>query len=156
MNAPVVELLQQIRDRGHDVWEAGPAKPSAVQQLEKELAKKLPPSYKAFLLTYGAITIYDNTISGIIAGDQIRGSCGCVLNDTEVLSRDAQLPEGFLVVGPHEDGAYCLDFNRQRADGECPVVNFERHSIQHEDPVAGTFEEWLIKWQLQGWAEEAA
>lgn len=30
------------------------------------------------------------------------------------------------------------------ADGECPIVNFERHSIQHEKPVAPNFENWLI------------
>ena len=63
---------------------------------------------------------------------------------------------GLLVVGPHEDGAYCLDLNQHRPDGECPVVNFESQSVQHNKPVANTFEEWLVEFRLKSWTEEDA
>jgi hypothetical protein len=64
--------------------------------------------------------------------------------------RHDSFPRGFVVIGKHEDGAYCLDTTRQTTDRENPVVNFEFGSIQHESPIASSFKDWLIQFHLGG------
>jgi hypothetical protein len=156
MSARITSLLQKIRSRGHFVWEAGPARPNAIRKIEEAIGEPLPPSYVSFLLSHGAICIYDNGVSGVTHGDRIRDGAGTALCNTETLRSRGGLPAGLLVVGPHEDGAYCLDLRRRRSDGESPVVNFELGSVQHEKPVANTFEDWLEEFWLKPWSEEDA
>ena len=145
-------LIAQVESRGHSLWISGPATPDAVRRLEETLGSRLPPSYVSFLLSRGALSIYDQTISGIMDGEIVEGVLGTVLGDTKTLQQDGRLPAGFVVVGPHEDGAYCLDLNRRRQDGECPVVNFEPGSVQHAKPVAESFESWLVDFCLKCWS----
>jgi SMI1-KNR4 cell-wall len=152
----ITSLLQKIKSRGHDVWEAGPATTDAIQKIEEAIGGRLPRSYVSFLLSHGALCIYDNSVSGVTNGDRIRDGRGTALSDTETLRSQAALPAGFLVVGPHEDGACCLDLTRRRSDGECPVVNYEMGSVQHEKPVANTFEDWLVEFRLKLWSEQDA
>jgi hypothetical protein len=156
MSSRITNLIIKVRSRGHDVWEAGPATPDAVRKIEEAVGTVLPPSYVSFLLSHGSITIHDTVISGVIAGDHIRDGVGTALADTETLRSAGALPAGFLVVGPHEDGGYCLDLRRRGSDAECPVVNYERGSTQHEKPVADTFEDWIVEFCLKGWSEEDA
>ena len=149
-------LIAQIKSRGHTIWISGPATSDAVRRTEEALGSPLPPSYVSFLRSNGAMSIYDQTVSGITDGDVFDDGCGTILGDTRTLRQDGKLPAGFVVVGPHEDGAYCLDLNRRRSDGECPVVNFERGSVQHAKPVAESFESWLIDFCLKPWSEQDA
>ena len=150
----VDELIASLRTRGHNVDSSIPASPDAIHQIELAIQRALPPSYRRFLETHGALFIYDSGVSGVWDGNRVDLTGGTVLNDTTVLQSEGGLPEGLLAVGVHEDGAYCLDFNRQRPDGECPIVNFERGSIQHNRPVAATFEEWLIEFRLKPWLRD--
>jgi SMI1-KNR4 cell-wall len=150
----IEELIASLRARGHSVDVSGPASPDALRKIELEIRHPLPASYRSFLEVQGTLSIYDNHVSGVWNGSDVDGGAGTVLWDTDVLKSDGGFPDGFIVVGIHEDGAHCLDFNRQRPDGECPVVNFERGSIQHEIPVAATFEEWLVEFRLKPWMEE--
>jgi hypothetical protein len=156
MSAYITNLISIIKKRGHDVWEAGPATAEAVHKIEQTIATTLPPSYVSFLLSHGSIAIYDNVVSGVTDGGCIKGGRGTVLSDTETLRSEGHLPADFLVVGPHEDGGYCLDLRRRRPDAECPVVNYESGSVQHENLVAGTFEEWLVEFYLKPWSEKNA
>ena len=152
----VDEFVVSLRAKGHSVDVSIPASADAIRRIELAIGCELPPSYRSFLQTYGALSIYDNHVSGVWDGSEVDGTAGTVLGDTNVLRADGALPAGFVVVGVHEDGAYCLDFNHQGPDRECPVVNFERGSVQHERPVGATFEEWLIEFRLKPWLEEPA
>jgi hypothetical protein len=156
MSAQIAKLITKIKARGHDLWEAGPATPDAIRKIEEAIGAALPPSYVSFLLSHGSLSMYDNVVSGVTDGDRISDERGTVLGDTETLRSKGGLPAGFLVIGLHEDGGYCLDLRHRRSDGECPVVNYEMGSVQHEKPVAGTFEEWIIEFFLKSWSEDNA
>lgn len=156
MSVHVTSLFERVKSRGHSVWDAGAATPEAVKNIERAIGTALPPSYRSFLLSHGSLSIYDTVVSGVVDGVRINDGGGTVLGDTERLRTEAALPKGFLVVGPHEAGGYCLDLHRQRSDGECPVVNYEIGSVQHEEPVADTFEDWIIAFCLKHWSEQDA
>ena len=156
MSVRVANLIEQVKSRGHDVWEAGPATREAISDIERAIGAALPPSYASFLLSHGSLAIYDTVVSGVIDGERISDGGGTVLGDTERLRLEGALPDGFLVIGPHEDGGYCLDLRHCRSDGECPVVNYEMGSVQHEKPVADTFEDWIVEFCLQAWSEQDA
>jgi hypothetical protein len=156
MSSRIANLIAKVRARGHDVWEAGAASPEAVRKIEEAVGAVLPPSYVSFLLSHGSIAIYDTVVSGVTGADRIRDGRGTALSDTETLRSENALPPGFLVIGPHEDGGYCLDLRHRRPDAECPVVNYEMGSIQHERPVADTFEDWIVEFCLKGWSDEDA
>jgi hypothetical protein len=121
-----------------------------VAVLEGSLGVSLPPSYAGFLTSYGALGVGDSFVSGIIDDDALDRTGGSVLGDTLWFRGHDNFPRGFVVVGKHEDGAYCLDTTRQTANREYPVVNFEFGSTQHESPVALNFEDWLIQFYLGG------
>jgi hypothetical protein len=154
MSTRITSFIDRIKSRGHDVWEAGAATPEAVRSIESAIGAALPPSYVSFLRSHGSLAIYGTVISGVTGGGRINDGRGTVLGDTETLRAEGGLPEGFLVIGPHEDGGYCLDLHQRRSDGECPVVNFEFGSVQHAKPVADTFEDWIIAFCLQSWSEQ--
>lgn len=156
MSSQVADLIGKVKARGHDLWISGPATRDAITRLEESIGTSLPPSYVSFLLSYGSISIDDNGVSGVVGGSEIDGRGGAVLSDTQVLQSVGGLPVGFLVIAPHEDGGFCIDLNRRRADGECPVVNFETGSIQHKKPVADTFEDWLVRFRLKPYSEHDA
>jgi hypothetical protein len=156
MSSRITNLITKVRSRGHDIWEAGPATPDAVRKIEEALGTSLPPSYVSFLLSHGSIVIHDTVVSGVTGGDQIRDGRGTALYDTDTLRSGSALPAGFLVIGPHQDGGYCLDLGRRRPDAECPVVNYEMGSIQHEKPVGDTFEDWIVEFCLRSRSEEDA
>ena len=156
MSARITNLISKIKSQGCEVWESGPATLDAVRKIEEAIGTSLPPSYVSFLLSHGHISIGGCAVSGVTDGDQINDTGGTVLCDTDTLRSEGGLPANFLVVGPHEDGAYCLDLSRRRSDGECPVVNFEIGSVQHEKPVAETFEDWIVEFRLKGWIDEGA
>jgi hypothetical protein len=156
MSTRVLELLERVRSGGHDVWVGGPANDSAVREIEAAVGCPLPASYVWFLRVYGGIAIGDNYISGVIDGDNTSEGGGSVLFELSNFRAHEDFPTSFLPVRPHEDGAYCIDFNRRDADGECPIVNYEYGRVEHEKPVARTFEEFLCEWFLEPYAEESA
>lgn len=145
----VAGLIAARRLEGSEVWIAGAASADQVAVLERTLELSLPLSYVRFLTTYGAMGVGDNFISGIVANNALDATGGSVYGDTLEFQRQKDFPARLVVVGKHEDGAYCLDMNRRTRDGECLVVNFEFGSVQHEKPVAGNFEEWLIQFRLR-------
>jgi hypothetical protein len=80
--ADVDDLIVQVRDRGHDLWLAGPQPAEAIASLERALAVALPPSYRDFLARFGGAAIYDSTVSGIIDGQPLQKATGWLYGDT--------------------------------------------------------------------------
>jgi hypothetical protein len=146
----IARLIAACKRKDLEVWIAGGASEEQVSVLEGALGVSLPPSYFDFLTSYGALGVGDSFVSGIINNDALDRTGGSVLGDTLEFREFDNFPPGFVVVGKHEDGAYCLDANRQTANREYPVVNFEFASIQHGLPVAPSFGVWLIQFYLGG------
>jgi hypothetical protein len=136
MSPQVDMLIARVESCGHSVWISGPATSDAGRRIEEALGSQLPPSCVSFLRSRGAMSIHGQTVSGVTDGDVYDDGCGAVIGDTKTLQRDGKLPAGFVVISPHEDGAYCLDLSRRHSDGEYPIVNFERGSVQHTKRVA--------------------
>jgi len=146
----VQELIEAREKEGYPIWIAGGASNDEVIRLEKALGLLLPPSYVAFLTAYGAIGVGDSFVSGIVESDALHEGGSSAYGDTLALRARQGFPSNLIVIGKHEDGAYCLDTARHNADREYPVVNFEFGSIQHHQPVAISFQDWLIRFQLYG------
>lgn len=144
------QLIAALEQEGVDIWVEGGASKDQVMALERALAVSMPPSYVAFLTTYGAIGIGDSFVSGIIDGDALSQAGSSAYGDTLRFRARGAFPAGYLVIGKHGDGGYCLDTTVQSSDGECPVVNFEFGSTQHRVAVAPSFEDWLVRFQLRG------
>src|SRR5690349_18733585 len=106
--ATIPELLAQVKANGHEVLSDGPQPEAALLALESKLGVRLPPSYRAFLSQYGAVAVYDSTISGIVGGEPFVESGGSVYFDTMRFRRDWGLPSHMLVIQPDEDAPYCL------------------------------------------------
>jgi len=146
----IASLIAERRQEGREVWISGGASSEQVASLERALGISLPPSYATFLTSYGALGVDDSFVSGILDNDALDQSGGSVLGDTLRFRAHNEFPSSFIVIGKHEDGAYCLDTARQSKEREYPIVNFEFGSIQHASPVAQNFDEWLVLFQLEG------
>ena len=139
------ELINKIKESDCELWQAGPAYPDAVQELESKLGV-LPEQLKNFLLTYGAIGVGDNFISGIVGNQALAMEGGNIYADTQFLNQSGySLPVNYVVVNVHEDGAYCIKVGAPHS----PVYNFERGSLTK---VASSFNEFLVSFFLSRWA----
>lgn len=139
------KLIEKARGSGTDVWIAGPATTADINAVECALQVEFPPSYREFLANYGAMSFGDSAVSGITDEGVLVGNGGSVHFDTLRLRAEAGLPVQLVVVGVHEDWAYCLDTSRRMLGGECSVVNFEYHSNQRDAPIAADFQQWLVR-----------
>ena len=63
---------------GKDVWVAGPTTESEIAKLEATLGVKLPTDYRSFLQRFGALSIGDNLVSGIIEGSPLSPDGGSI------------------------------------------------------------------------------
>ena len=124
------------------LWRSTPATPEAIAQAEAALGVTFPPSYKAFLARYGAMSFIDVTISGIIDNglDQEGGS---VVADTTRFRSEWRLPIHYVVIQPNYQAPYCLDTRKPDAAGECPAVCYEVLPARDSGAIARSFAEWV-------------
>lgn len=133
-----------------DTVEFGNGVPDAVvHAVETELGGWLPNSYKNFLSQFGWMGRGDSFISGV-TDNNIREGCGSVVFDTEFHRAESGLPNGLVVLQPHEDGAYCLDLNRRNGD-ECGISNFEI-GWSAAQPIAENLNEWILDRFLESYS----
>lgn len=83
-----------------------------------------PPSYKAFLGRFGAMSFIDVTISGILDNGRDQDG-GYVVTDTKRFRTEWRLPNHYVVIQPNYQAPYCLDTRKRDAAGECPAVCYE-------------------------------
>lgn len=152
----IAALLARMRELEPQVHLSAPAPEEAIRALEAAFGRPMPPSYRAFLATFGGFSIIDSRYSGIIGG-LIDAGRGCAWTDT-LLARDTfGLPETYLVVQPDEDGYKCLDFGRVGRDGECPVVYHMPHRETPFAKLGGTYAAWLaddLGAMVEAWEDE--
>jgi hypothetical protein len=136
-----VALLSALGPR---LWRSVPASSQSVGQLENALGIRLPPSYKQFLLRFGAAAVGDSIVSGIVDDNPLCAEGGTLLGDTARLRAEQRLPRRYLVVQPNEDAPHCFDTLGPAHEGEFAVVCYEFHS-GHAQNIASSFNEWMLK-----------
>lgn len=141
MTSGTIELVERIRHRltqqDHPVEITGPAPESAIAAAEQALGCEFPPSYRAFLRTFGGIAL--PTHLGIVHHFiGVSPSKGAAAAETDVVAEDVvgrtlkareerHLPEHLLIVGlgAQFQEWFCLDISHQRPNGECPVLMYD-------------------------------
>ena len=107
---------------------AGPASQNEISDIEEKLHVSLPPSYRTFLLEYGAAWL---DAPYMIDGIRPEPEPGHTPLHGDVLSTNLSFRRGdktgFFqkLVLITTDGSECyiyLDTNKVRTDGECPVI----------------------------------
>src|SRR5687768_9908045 len=121
------ELIERARRRLKDddlpCVIAGGASDAAIAAAEEALACTFPPSYRAFLRRFGAIALPArvSTIQTFVGIEE--DAAKSVVTRTEHARLENKLGRSLVVIGlGAETGEwFCLDVDRPRADGECPV-----------------------------------
>jgi hypothetical protein len=127
MTPRIEQLIAEIESLGEVFEWAGPQSEVSVAELERTLGVKLPPSYRAFLLRYGAggIQAYDG-ISGIYDNEPLSMQLGTTYGDTLRMRTDRGMPSHLIVIerGDEHFPPMCLDTLGPGPNGEYPVVGF--------------------------------
>ena len=132
MTSETIELVERVRQRldRHEspVRIAGPVSESAIAAAEDQLDCQFPPSYRAFLRTWGGITLPTHLgivhdFVGVAPGDGDRDVVARTLRARE----ERKLGENLVVVGmgAQYQEWFCLDVSRQLPNGEYPVMLFD-------------------------------
>src|SRR5262245_2616547 len=93
-------------------WKSVPARDDEIRKAEQALGVSFSPSYRAFLSLYGAMSVGDVTISGIVDNAPLGSGSGSVVFDTMACRKDWRLPERYVVIQPSDEAPYCLDTQR--------------------------------------------
>ena len=147
------ELIEQIRDRGIDVWIAGPQPEQSIQTVENALGVGLPTDLRSFIAEFGGLEVNGSCVSGIVDDDPLAREGGNLYNDTMVFREDHRIPEDLLVIQPDEDAPYCISARADGAGSDSPVLCYELHS-GNRHVIAPSFSVWLIRDYLKGWIAE--
>lgn len=116
-----------------------PATRDQVSAAEAALGVKLPPSFRAFLLTNNGGGVYDTSIYGVAADD------GFDLVKLNLRAREDEVPDHLVAFAATISGdVFCFDTSRPDADEDCPVVVIDADEGKLV-PVALDFIEWLDK-----------
>ena len=132
MTSDTIQLVERVRLRldhqENPVRIAGPVSESAITQAEEALGCTFPPSYRAFLRTWGGIALPTHLgivhdFVGVAPGD----SDGDVVARTLRAREERRLAEHLIVVGmgaQHQEW-FCLDSSKPYPNGEYPVLMFD-------------------------------
>ncbi len=148
----IAELIERLRESDPQLWLSAPATDQQIAELESAFGRPVPPSYRAFLARFGALSLPNDTYSGISDGNIDVGR-ECSWTVTKMAREHCQLPLHYLVVQPDEDGYVCLDFSRTTSDGEHPVVYHMPFRNTPFNELAPNHTAWLHECLL-GWLEE--
>jgi hypothetical protein len=132
MTSETIELVERVRQRldhqDNPVRIAGPVSESAIAAAEEQLECQFPPSYRAFLRTWGGITLPTHLgivhdFVGVAPADGDRD----VVARTLRARQESKLGENLVVVGmgAQYQEWFCLDVSRQLPNGEYPVMMFD-------------------------------
>lgn len=126
---------RRLEERALPCVIAGGASESQIAAAEEALACTFPPSYRAFLRRFGAVTLPQRA-STIL---QFVGLDGPDLQDprsvvarTQHARLENRLGRSLVIValGSEPGEWYCLDVDHPGADGECPVYLFDARDNQ--------------------------
>ena len=142
-----LELIERARRRLQEndlpFSVAGGVPEEAVAAAEAALECRFPPSYRTFLRHIGALTLPPrvSTIHQFVGLPDGAESDG-VLQRTQIARVENRLGDSYVIVGiGTEHGEwFCLDVDRPREDGECPVMLFDARDNQLDQQFYDDFE----------------
>jgi hypothetical protein len=152
-----LELIERVRRRldaaGRSCTVAGPATDSAIATAEESLGIAFPPSYRAFVRRFGALTLPPRlgTIHSFVGlGDVEKG----IVQRTLHARVENGLGEGYLIVGLGAEVGewYCLDTSLTRDDGECPIYLFDTRDNQIDQQFYEDFDQ--MAREVMGFVDE--
>ena len=141
------EALEVATADGYDIWTAGGADEAQIQGLERSLKVQLPPSYRRFLASTGALNLGGIEVAGIIDGNALDLSGGSVYGETIRARDEYGLPAALLIIQPDSDAPHCIDTASTDSSGEMAVVCFQLNTNSARK-VAQDFEHWFRTWVL--------
>jgi hypothetical protein len=101
---------------------------------------RFPEDYREFLLKYGALSVLDSSVSGVVGNNPLDSTAGSLYGDTVRFRSQYGLPARYLVLQPDDDAPYCFDMDN--VAGHPTVVCYELHT-GHAKVIASNFKEWL-------------
>ena len=128
-----------IESHPDDCTFAGPIQSIMVAKAEKILGLKFPPSYKEFLLRYGAGDCWAEEFYGInknpeTDGKAIPNAIWATLHSRKI----GNLPDSMIKVMSSGFGpVYVIDTSQKNDIGECPVLLYYTNGLT--EPVASSF-----------------
>jgi hypothetical protein len=143
------QLIRENTSLSHFV---GPRPESFIIAAEQQLGVDFSPTYRRFLVEFGAGSFGAVEFYGVI-DDRFRGPIPDVVWYTQTLRQEHLLPRELVTVysvGTGQD--FCLDFSAVQ-DGEAPIVGFWLGNgfDQEREFIARDFGEFLrerVKWDL--------
>jgi len=132
MTSDTIELVERVRQRldhqENPVRIAGPVSENAITAAEEALGCTFPPSYRAFLRTWGGIAL--PTHLGIVhdfVGVSSADSDGDVVARTLRAREERRLAEHLVVVGMGAQSQewFLLDSSKPLPNGEYPVLMYD-------------------------------
>jgi hypothetical protein len=142
----IEQTIAELEDLGEVFEWAGPQTAASVAELERALGVTLPPSYRAFLLRYGAGGIRaQEGVSGISDDEPLSMALGTTYGDTIRARTDRGMPAHLIVIerGDEHFPPMCLDTAQPAPDGEYPVVGFWLRSRTVSTDSYASFAEYL-------------
>jgi hypothetical protein len=135
---------------------SGSKSENLIQKAERKLALTFPPTYRRFVLEYGAGSFGSSEIYGVIDEDFEHASVPDAIWYTLSERDESGLPHNLVVIA--NDGAgtlFCLDCKSSSEMEGYPVITFEPgYSLEEQknEIVARDFGEYLLKevlWQIE-------
>jgi hypothetical protein len=156
------EMIERVRRRldtaGRSCAIAGPVSEAAVAAAEEALGLELPPSYRAFVLRYGALTLPArlgtvHAFVGLVSDDGTNDDKG-VVQRTLHARVENHLGEGYVIVGLGAEAGewYCLDSSKADDAGESPIFLFDVRDNQIDQQFYESFDQ-MIR-EVMGFVEE--
>ena len=130
MTSDTIELVERVRRRLREHESTceiiGPVAEDKISAAEVALGVTFPPSYRAFLKTFGGIVIPPHL--GVV-----HDFVGVEPHDSNVVQKtlaaraERKLNENLVVVGMGAESQewFCLDVSRAAPNGECPILMYD-------------------------------
>lgn len=125
-----MENITALIDRLSRNWDGppmhccGPVSAKALDIAENELGLRLPPSYREFVMKYGACHLFDRSIAGITPTrmtEEPTPEWDHIVDVNKELKRNDKFPDYFYLASNYGDRAYYFDASRC-ANNEYPIV----------------------------------
>jgi len=143
-----VKIMAKYPDKQSFV---GPRPESLIQAAERALGLGFPPTYRRFLLEYGAGGFGSSEICGVIDDDFEHSSVPDAIWYTLIERSEARLPNDLIVIYEVGDGElFCLDLGAKENE-EAPVVAYqpgippEKQGRERREIIAKDFGEFLLQ-----------
>ena len=133
---------RRLKEHGLSCEIAGGASDAAIDAAEEALACTFPPSYRAFLKRFGALTLPQrvSTLQQVVGLDT-GGDDKDVVQRTLHARVENRMSKSLVIVGLGSEAGewFCIDIDRVRADGESPIVLFDARDNQLDQEFYGDF-----------------